>query len=247
MPRGRLAVILLAFWLLSGSLSVADEPKLTAVEREVVDAWRARTEASNRRDQAAWSRYVAEDCIFSGDNGERLAKPEVARVIEKFPADYDHSENAHDFLVHVYGNVAVLNVQFTTHERFTDADIVSEMRATETFIKREGSWLLVARQWEKIPVNFRKAAPIDTNAYKDYIGEYEWRPLDDLETLWVKDGKLWTRSGKDVDEYLPLGKDIFFLKTDLGTSKFVRDANGRVTGYTYQSPDGQEIHVKKIK
>ena len=28
---------------------------------------------------------------------------------------------------------------------------------------------------------------------------------------------------------------------------FVRDAQGRVTGYTYHRWDGQEIHAKKIK
>jgi hypothetical protein len=41
--------------------------------------------------------------------------------------------------------------------------------------------------------------------------------------------------------------DSFFIKTDLGTSAFSRDAQGRVTGYTYHRADGQEIHVRKIK
>jgi hypothetical protein len=33
----------------------------------------------------------------------------------------------------------------------------------------------------------------------------------------------------------------------LGSFTFVRDAQGHVTGYTYQRWDGQEIHAKKIK
>lgn len=48
-------------------------------------------------------------------------------------------------------------------------------------------------------------------------------------------------------EYLPLSRETYFLKDDLGSATFVRDAKGKVNGYTYHRLDGQEIHVKKIK
>lgn len=60
-------------------------------------------------------------------------------------------------------------------------------------------------------------------------------------------GSYGHNSLKDEDEYLPLSSDTFFVKDDLGSVTFVRDAQGRVTGYTYHRFDGQEIHVKKIK
>ena len=150
--------------------------------------------------------------------------------------------------MHVYGNAAVLNLRFTTHEKFNDSEVVSEMRATETYVKRDGTWMLVARQWGKIPVNYRKPAAVDGGNYKDYAGEYEWRPRDEVEMISVKDGRLWTRTGKDAaEEMLPMGGDAFFLKSELGTNTFVRDAQGRVTGYTYLDADGQEVHVKKTR
>ena len=47
---------------------------------------------------------------------------------------------------------------------------------------------------------------------------------------------------------LPYSSGIpFFLKSELGSDKFTRDAQGHVTGYTYQDADGQEIHVQKIR
>ena len=141
----------------------------------------------------------------------------------------------------------MLNLHYTNHEQFNDSDIVSEVRMTETYIKQDGRWLLIARQWGKIPTNFRKPVAVDTSIYQDYVGQYEWRPLDDVETISVKDGRLWTQSGKDVEEYLPLGNDSFFLRNELGIDKFTRDALGRVTGNTYQDADGQEVHIKKIK
>jgi hypothetical protein len=38
-----------------------------------------------------------------------------------------------------------------------------------------------------LPANFRKPVAVDTSAYKDYVGQYQWRPLDDVETVAVKD------------------------------------------------------------
>jgi hypothetical protein len=230
------------------AIRASDQPKLSQAEQEVLDVRNERTEASNNRDREVWSRFVAEECIFSTDAGERLSKAEVSRVVSKLPHDYDYSVDPRDAVVHVYGDAAVLNLRFTTHEKFNDSDVISEMRATETYVRRDGRWVLVARQWGKIPVNYRKPAVVDARSYKDYVGEYEWRPLDRVETMSVKDGKLWTQTGKDAaEEMLPMGVDAFFLKGELGTNTFIRDAQGRVTGYTYRDADGQEVHVKKVR
>jgi hypothetical protein len=66
-----------------------------------------------------------------------------------------------------------------------------------------------------------------------------------VETVSVKDGKLWTDFGDE--EYFPLGSETFFVKDDLGSVTFARNAQGYVTGYTYHRGDGQELHGKKIK
>jgi hypothetical protein len=68
-----------------------------------------------------------------------------------------------------------------------------------------------------------------------------------VETVSLRGGKLWSQFGKDEDEYLPLGSETFFVKSDIGNVTFVRDTQGRVTGFIYHCWDGQEIHVKKIK
>ncbi len=169
------------------------------------------------------------------------------------PPEYDHSVDPRDYIIHFYGNTAVINFRLTTHEQFTDADIVSEQRHTETYVRQNGAWLLVARHWNNLPVNFRKPMAVDTRIYQDYLGQYEWRPGDDLETISLKDGRLWSQIGNDAqigideDEYLPLGTDTFFVKSDLGTAVFSRDPHGHITGYVYHRSDGQEIRVRKIK
>jgi hypothetical protein len=160
------------------------------------------------------------------------------------PPEYDHSVNPRDYVIHVYGSTAVVNFRLMVHEQ---SDIISEQRQTETYVIQNGSWLLVARQSRNLPVNFRKPVAVDTANYRDYADEYEWRPHGDVDIVSVKEGKLWSRFGEDEDEYLPLATKTFFVKSDIGSVTFVRDAQGHVSGYTYHRGDGQQIHVKKIK
>jgi hypothetical protein len=239
--------VLIAFCLPASMIFAQDQPKFSPAQQEVLDARRARMEAGDRRD-GSWARYVADDCIFSDDDGNLTTKAKMIDHGKNWPSEYDHSVNYRDYVVHVYGNTAVINLRFTLHEQFTDSDIITEMRATETYVKQDGSWLLVARQWGPLPVNFRKPVAVDTSVYRDFVGQYQWRPLDDVETVSVKDGRLWTDFAENIDEeYFPLGSETFFVKDDLGSVTFVRDAQGHVTGYTYHRDDGQEIHAKKIK
>ena len=240
------AYLCLALCIPASMIRAQEQPKFSPAQQEVLDAHKARIAASERHDFATWSRYVADDCIFSDDDGVLHTKANSLEQWGKVPPEYDYDVNPGDFLVHVYGSTAVINLQVTIHEQFADADIVTGQRTTETYVKQNGSWLLIAKQWSNLPVNFRKPVAVDASVYKDYVGEYEWRP-GNVETVVVKDGKLWSQMG-DMAEYLPSGVDTFFLKEgDLATFEFSRDARGHVIGYTYRRIDGQEIHVKKIK
>lgn len=40
----------------------------------------------------------------------------------KLPPEYDRTVNPRDYVIHVYGNAAVINFRLTGHEQFTDAD-----------------------------------------------------------------------------------------------------------------------------
>jgi ketosteroid isomerase-like protein len=224
----------------------AEAQKLSPAEQEVVNVSKARIEAAANRDMAAWTRYVAEDCIFT-DGGSISTKAQMLEHYKKVPAKYDRALNPRDHIVHLYGNTAIVSYLATNHEQFENTDYTEEQRRTETFVKRDGSWLLVAIQWGDLPINHRKPAVVEGRSYTEYLGEYKARPEDDVEIVFVKDGKLWSRTGTDQGEWLPAGGDTFFLKEDLGSLTFSRDDKGRVIGYTYRHCDGQEIYNAKIK
>jgi hypothetical protein len=64
-----LACLLVALCISSGTICAQDQPKFSAVQQEVLNVRNALRETALKRDMAAWSRYVAEDCIFSTDDG----------------------------------------------------------------------------------------------------------------------------------------------------------------------------------
>jgi ketosteroid isomerase-like protein len=245
----RSITFLMAVLCLSASMICAqDQAKVSPPEQEVINVSKSRIDAASRRDIAALARYFADDCIFSTDDGTVITKTELMEHYRKPTAAYDRLVDPRDHIVHVYGNTAVVNYRVSGHEQFGGTDLISEQRRTETWLKQNGSWLLIAMQWDNMPINWRKAVAVDPKVYQDYVGEYLDRPGSDVETVSVRDRKLWSRIGKDEDEYLPAGGDAFFLKEgDLATFVFSRDAQGHVTGYTSHRVDGQEIHVKKIK
>ena len=115
---------------------------------------------------------------FSSDDGTPTTKAKHYEHMAKRPVAYDHSMNARGFVSRLQGDTSVINFRITVHEQFGNADIVSEQRRTETWLK-ESQFLSI-----------RKSIRITW-------ADHEWRPGDDIETVYLKDGKLWTQQGDD--------------------------------------------------
>ncbi len=163
------ACLLIAFCATAVISHAANPSKLSSAKQEVVMVSKAWMEAALKRDLATWTRYVAEDCTFSTDEGPLLTQPQMLEHNRKLPALYDRSVNPRDHIVHLYGNPALINDRATTHERCGDTDSISEQRRTETLLKQNGSWLLIAIQWDNMPINFRKPVANDGKNYDDML------------------------------------------------------------------------------
>jgi hypothetical protein len=242
-----LSVLLFALSTAASFAHTSEQQHFSPAEQEVVNVQKARMDAAARRDLEAWSGYVAEDCIFSGDDASLMTKAQMIAYYKKVPADYDRALDPREYTVHLYGNTAVVNLRATDHEPAGGIDITGEQRRTETFINRNGAWIAVAIQWSALPVNHRKPVSTEGRSLQEYVGEYRARPKDDVETISIKDGKLWSQTGKDGDWCEYAGGETFFYKSDVGQFTFSRNAQGNIKGYTYRRADGQEIYSQKIK
>jgi hypothetical protein len=241
-----LSVLLFALFTAACLARTSEPQQFSPAEQEVVNIQKARMDAAARRDLEAWSRYVADDCIFSGDNGSLLTKAQMIAYYKKVPAEYDRALEPREYIVHLYGNTAVVNLRATDHEPAGGVDITGEQRRTETFVKQNGSWMAIAIQWSALPINHRKPVSREGRSLQEYVGQYKARPKDDIEMISIKDGRLWSQTGDAGDWCEYAGGDTFFSTSDFGQFTFSRDAQGRVKGYTYRRPDGQEIYSARI-
>src|SRR5580658_14306 len=74
------------------------EPKFSPAQQEVLDARKARVEAGKKRD-GSWSRYVADDCIYSDDDGNLVTEAQLLEHEKRnWPPEYDHSVNFRDYV-----------------------------------------------------------------------------------------------------------------------------------------------------
>jgi ketosteroid isomerase-like protein len=89
--------------------SATETQKLSLTEQEVVNVNKARMEAAANRDMAAWTRYVAEDCLFSTDGGTVSTKAQMLAHYKKVPAMLDRALDPREQVVHLYGDTAILN------------------------------------------------------------------------------------------------------------------------------------------
>jgi len=241
-----LSVLLFALFTAASFARTSEQQQFSPVEQEVVNIQKARMDAAARRDLEVWSRYVAEDCIFSGDDGSLQTKAQMIVYYKKVPAEYDRALDPREYTVHLYGNTAVVNLRATDHEPVGGTDITTEQRRTETFIKRDGSWVAIAIQWTAVPINHRKPVSTEGRSFQEYVGQYKARPKDDVETFSIKDGRLWSQTGNAGDWCEYAGGETFFYRSDIGQFTFSRDSKGHINGYTYRHSDGQETFSQKI-
>ena len=225
----------------------ADGPALTTQQQEVMkvsDAWR---DALNHRDLETFARYVADDFIGSTDDGIFMTKARLLKRLATHAAEQEQRSDVRDVRVHVDGDSAIVNyLVCLTEGGFESKPVSFQLRRTEFFQKKNGTWIAIAAHESQVLVNHRVPVKIDPRTLQDYVGQYTWRSGFPA-TYTVQGDHLIDEFKGEKTEAFPMAKDTFFEREDLGWTTFVRDKQGRVTGYVYHYADGQQATGKKIK
>ncbi len=85
--------LLIAFCIPATLLFATDPPRISPEQQELVTLTKSLGDAANRRDYAAWSRYVADDCIFSDEDGVVLTKAQLMEHLKTVPTEYEFLRN----------------------------------------------------------------------------------------------------------------------------------------------------------
>ncbi|MEO8275436.1 MAG: nuclear transport factor 2 family protein, partial [Thermoanaerobaculia bacterium] len=220
---------------------------MSPAQLEVLHASEARQQAFNERDLATYRKLTDATFLSVIDNGTGLTLDDIVRGTFPSPRDNEQQVGHHDASVRIYGDTAILIYTLEDTESFDGSLAVHQQRRTEVWQRGTAGWRVIASHFSNLPVNMRPPIVVVGENVQDYVGKYQWRK-GLVDTVTVEGGKLWSQltGAASKSENLALAKGVYFLRDDLGTAIFTRDAQGKVDGYIYRGPDGQEIRVKKI-
>lgn len=246
----RYVLSLLVFLCMSGSMVHAtDIKKLKPAEQELVDIHKARMEAGQRRDAAAWSMYVADDYIFVDDGGGVQTKAKILGNWEKEGKNPIQVTLGGDdeFQVRLHGDFAVLTLRGKWDDNIGGQHHSAYSRIMEIYERQNGKWLLISRQETVIPYSAIPLVPAHPELYGDYVGEYKVGPNFVITVTKTNDKLFEQWTGEDAaTELFPLSESWFFTPNQWGSYEFVRDRGGKVIAHRYRDPAG-EIWAEKIR
>ena len=109
---------------------------------ELLELEKAFAEAMVENDPEAIARFVADDWIIIGPDGEIVDRARFFEVIKSGALTHDMMESD-DFRIRVYGDGAVVTALTRTKGTFMGQDFSTQERATDVFVKRDGRWQCV--------------------------------------------------------------------------------------------------------
>jgi ketosteroid isomerase-like protein len=219
-----LLVTIIIVVAISGStaLQSAQSTKLQFELREVLQQ---RWDALARKDAKAFSALLDDDVLVI-DLGSVYDKK---ALIERVAALKETSSEPRDLQVHGDNHAAVMIYRTTSHVLLAGQEFTEELRVVESYVKRNGRWLLTARAESEIPNANRVAAKVDPKLLDEYVGEYQIAPGNVVKI--TREGDHLMERGPDDPEPvadLPLSKNAFFQREQPGVLTFRRSSDGKV-------------------
>jgi hypothetical protein len=215
----------------------------TQLESELKTVLRGRWAALARNDKIAYGTFLDNDVLVP-DNGVVYDKK---TLVERVRGLTERSSEPSEVRVHGDEHSAVMIYRTTSHVPFDGVELTEELRVVETYVKRNGRWLLAARAESEIPNANRVAANIDPGVLDAYVGEYEVGPNKIVKI--TRDGNRLMEQGPDdprPEEDFPLSSSSFFQREQPGVLTFTKSPDGKVESYVLWIYDTTVVG-KKIK
>jgi ketosteroid isomerase-like protein len=122
----------------------------TGEEDELLKLEKAFAEAIVKNDLEAIGRLVADDWIIIDSNGEIVDRTRFFEVIKSGALTHDTMESE-DLRVRVYGESAVVTAITSAKGKFMGQEFITQERATDVFVKRDGRWQCVLTHLTRFP------------------------------------------------------------------------------------------------
>jgi hypothetical protein len=146
---------------------------------------------------------------------------------------------------HIEKNVAIMSYDMDETETVFGQDMTARYHATDTWMRRNGEWKIVAGQVLRY---YEDPSPgkVDGTKFSGYVGIYELAPGNGL-TISVDGAELYRQRGDQPKALLiPEATDIFFRKGVEGRILFRRADSGKVDALIDRR-NNEDVVWKKVQ
>ena len=200
--------LFLLFSMKSSAQNFPDTVFKVLVEKEqrLVDAIAA-------GDKPVWKSSLHDSCIITVENGSYMTKEKLIEDLNPLPAAYKGMIKITEAALRAYGNTVVLTFINDEYLELYGQKIHTRYRQTDTWIKINGEWKVIAMQVFEIPKN-PPPVMLPGSVLLKYTGTYELSE-DRKCIITVDKGKLYARkNGKEVVELFAETENVFFRQGD---------------------------------
>jgi ketosteroid isomerase-like protein len=137
-----LVVLVFGIAILAQTKTESVEQELIRLENEWNNAW-------VNRNIAIFDRIEADDYFMTSDGGNIITKAQDIAAVES-GEDVATSVVSDEFKVRVYGDAAVVTYRMAVTGQYKGKDNSDQFRWTDTWIKEDGRWQVVAAHQSRI-------------------------------------------------------------------------------------------------
>ena len=196
-------------------------------------------------DQTPWKKYFADDCMYFDEKGRNMNKAALVADVTPLPTGYSGTIKVVKPQSHIEGNVAIMSYDMDETESVFGQDVTARYHATDTWMRRQGQWQIVAGQVLRY---YEDPAPgkVESKTFADYVGTYELAPANRL-TVSMDGQQLYRQRGDQPKGLLiPEAAGIFFRKGVEGRILFRRDDKRKVDALIDRR-NNEDVVWKKIQ
>jgi hypothetical protein len=217
------------------------------VEKELTRIARERILLFDKGDPKLWSPYVAAGYFIATPTGSLQSKEQVMRGFRPPLAGYSDQFHFEDVHLARDGDTAVMTYRIVETEDWDGQKVTTRpLRKTDTYIRRDGRWLILASH-----ETFYPAQPVQVSLSRERLSDYAgvYRLMRSLMyRVTAVDDKLVLQEIGQTDKInlLPESDTSFFTPGDTARYIFVRGNSGRVEQMLVRNA-GYDLKAEKIE
>jgi hypothetical protein len=195
--------------LVASGCGQSRKPQIT--EQDLVRRTQELNDALVPGNQEPWKKYFADDATYFDEKGRAMDKAALVKDVTPMPAGYSGSIKVLNPKSRFLDDTAILSYDLDETETIFGQELKARYHGTDTWALRNGQWQIVAGQMLRYYED-PAAGVLDRTRAAQFVGTYELAPGSQRQVTLEGNILFVQRTGREKEELIPEGSDIFFRK-----------------------------------